>query len=81
MHASPDVFNASCSGSVKDSMILLSSDINDTNGMGVAGPRPSQMLAVPCDLACKRSRYSNRTVKYSNKAVSTPGCTLPTYPV
>ena len=31
------------------------------------------MLAVPCHLACKRSRYSNRTVKYSNKAVSKPG--------
>ena len=35
-----------------------------------AGPRPSQMLAVPCHLVCKRLRYSNRTVKYCIKAVS-----------
>ena len=48
---------------------------------GLAGPRPSQVLDVPCHLACKRSRYSNRKVKYSNKAVSKPGCALPTYPV
>ena len=32
-------------------------------------PRPSQILAVHCHLVCKycRSRYSNRTVKYSIK--------------
>ena len=36
----------------------------------LAGPRLSQMLAVPSHLLCKRSRYSNRTVKYSIKAVS-----------
>ena len=30
---------------------------------GQAGPRPSQMPAVLCHLDCKRSRYSNRTVK------------------
>ena len=29
----------------------------------------------------KGSRYSNRTVKYSNKVVSEPGCSLPTYMV
>ena len=69
MHVSPDVSIASCSGSVKDSKILLRSDIKG----GLAGPKPSQMLAVPCHLVCKRSRYSNRTVKYSNKVVSKPG--------
>ena len=40
--------------------------------MGLAGPRPSKVLAVCCHLDCKRSRYSNRTVKYSIKAVSMP---------
>ena len=35
----------------------------------LAGPRPSQMLVLPRQLVCKRSRYSNRTVKYFVKAV------------
>ena len=26
---------------------------------------PSKMLAAPCHIACKTSRYSNRTVKHS----------------
>ena len=34
----------------------------------LAGPRPFHILAVPC--FAKRSKYSNRTVKYSIKAVS-----------
>ena len=46
-----------------------------------AGPKPSQIFAssVCLPLGLKRSRYSNRTVKYSNKAVSRPDCALPTY--
>ena len=36
----------------------------------LAGPKPSQTFAVPCHLGCKRSRYPNRTVKYSIKAIS-----------
>ena len=62
MHISPDVFNVSCSASIKDSVILLSSDINDISGVakGGSGKAQAQMLAVPCHLACKRLRYFNK---------------------
>ena len=36
----------------------------------LAEPRHSQMFAMPGHLVCKRSRYSNRTVKCSIKAVT-----------
>ena len=80
-HISPDIFNVGCSESIKDNVILLSSDINDISSVakGRSGRAQAQMLAVLCHLACKRSRYFNRTVYYSNKAVSKPGNALPTY--
>ena len=42
-------------------------------GRALQGPDPSKCLP----LKLKGLRYSNRTVKYSNKAVSRLGCALP----
>ena len=42
----------------------------------LVGPRPSQLFTVALPQGL---RYSNKTVKYSNKAVSRPGGTLPNY--
>ena len=55
VHVSPDVFNASCSRSVKDSIILLRSDINDINGVakgrsGRAQALPNTCCALPSGL-------------------------------
>ena len=36
----------------------------------LAGPRPSQMLAVPSYLVCRKPKYSNKTVKYSIIAIT-----------
>ena len=50
------------------------------NSIAKGGPRRAQTLSnVCCDLPL-RSRYSNRTVKYSNKAVKRPGCAPPNLP-
>ena len=46
-------------------------------GPGRARAHPSVCCAIP--LRLKKSRYSNREVKYSNKAVSRQSCALPTY--
>ena len=48
------------------------------SGVAKGGPGPSKSLLCPAT-DIERSRYSNRTVIYSNKAVSRPSSTLPTY--
>ena len=42
--------------------------------------RPDRAQEIPATEIAKDQRYSNRTVKCSIKAVSRPGCVLPTYP-
>ena len=48
MHVSPDVCNTSCSGNVKDSIILLRSDINDIIGVAKGGSGRAQALPNAC---------------------------------
>ena len=49
----------------------------DKGGPGRA--QAPQMFAVHFQLGRKKSKYSNRKVKYCNEAVGSPSCVLPIY--